>query len=263
MYNSTIAYNTSEAIGSGGVSQNGEAQIRNSTITNNVAMNEEGGGIRNKGVLFLGNTIVANNNAPLNKDISGTINSYGNNLVRTRGGSVGYVASDLPDGTSANLGALQNNGGETDTRALMSNSPAIDAGNDCITVPGCSGEFYYDQRGVGFPRKIGSAVDIGAFEFQGRNSGVVQISGKVLKPNGRGLNNAVVTLTGSEGRPRSVETDQHGNFSFDEVTPNEAYVIAAESRQNNYASQNLFVTATRDDVTFVPIETREPVDAPR
>jgi hypothetical protein len=54
------------------------------------------------------------------------------------------------------LGALQNNGGETDTLALQPGSPSIDAG----TNDGCPAT---DQRGVSRPQ--GSACDIGAFEL--------------------------------------------------------------------------------------------------
>jgi hypothetical protein len=42
------------------------------------------------------------------------------------------------------------------THALRPGSPAIDAGND--------NGYTIDQRGTGFPRVIGSAADIGAFE---------------------------------------------------------------------------------------------------
>jgi len=264
VWNSTISGNATQQKG-GAILNLDYAYIANSTIVNNTAQ-VEGGGIwnHNASELFFYNTIIANNNAPLNDDVNGTVNSHGNNLVENRGNSVGYLASDLPNGTNPILGSLQNNGGQTDTHALLPGSPAINAGNNCpynnATV--CLEFGGTDQRGQGFPRKI-STVDIGSFEFQGRNNGFVKISGKVLKPNGRGLNKAVVTLTGSDGRPRSVETDQHGNFSFDEVTPNEAYVIAAESRQYNYASQNLFVAEARNDVNFVPVETRESTDASR
>ena len=58
--------------------------------------------------------------------------------------------------TNANLGSLQNNGGPTDTEALGSNSPAINAGNDA-TAPS------RDQRGYIRP----DTSDIGAFEFNG------------------------------------------------------------------------------------------------
>ncbi len=56
------------------------------------------------------------------------------------------------------LGALKNNGGPTDTRALGAGSPAINAGGDSTF---CSG---VDQRGAA---PVG-VCDIGAFEFGGR-----------------------------------------------------------------------------------------------
>ena len=53
---------------------------------------------------------------------------------------------------------MANNGGATFTHALLSGSPAIDAGSSTSTLT-------TDQRGTGFPRLSGSAVDIGAYEL--------------------------------------------------------------------------------------------------
>lgn len=263
-YNSTISDNISYWRG-GGIFNLGEDEvwIRNTTIANNFAQTMEGGGISNpfNRPFYMVNTIVANNLAQSNNDIEGAINSVGNNLVRTRGTSSGYLASDLPDGTDPKLGALKNNGGPTNTRALFSGSPAIDAGNNCYVANliNCSGDFYYDQRGHGFPRRVGRIVDIGAFEHQGEFA-IVQIRGKVLKPNGRGLNNALVSLTGDDGEPRSVETDQHGNFSFDNIRTGERYIIKVESHHYAYAPQDLLVTEEGGDVKFVPVGEAEPPD---
>ena len=55
------------------------------------------------------------------------------------------------------LGALADNGGPTQTLALLPGSPAIDTGNN---VAGLA----TDQRGAGFPRVMGSSADIGAYE---------------------------------------------------------------------------------------------------
>ncbi|OWK43777.1 choice-of-anchor Q domain-containing protein [Fimbriiglobus ruber] len=66
------------------------------------------------------------------------------------------------------LGPLQNNGGATQTMALLSGSPAIDAGNNAAlttTSLGTSPPFY-DQRGLGFNRVSNGKVDLGAFEVQ-------------------------------------------------------------------------------------------------
>ncbi len=58
--------------------------------------------------------------------------------------------------TDPRLGPLADNGGPTLTMALLAESPAIDAA-DTASAP------ITDQRG--FPRPVGQAADIGAFEF--------------------------------------------------------------------------------------------------
>lgn len=58
------------------------------------------------------------------------------------------------------LGPLANNGGPTDTVALLAGSPAIDAGNDGA----CSAFTPTDQRGVSRPQ--GPHCDMGAYEVQ-------------------------------------------------------------------------------------------------
>lgn len=66
----------------------------------------------------------------------------------------------LPAGTlSADpmLGQLTNNGGPTQTMGLYPGSPALDAGIN-------PNAYTSDQRGPGFPRVVGAAPDIGAFE---------------------------------------------------------------------------------------------------
>jgi predicted outer membrane repeat protein len=57
------------------------------------------------------------------------------------------------------LGPLQDNGGATPTRLPAATSPVIDAGNPAWAPPP-----QFDQRGTGFPRKLGDIVDLGAVE---------------------------------------------------------------------------------------------------
>jgi hypothetical protein len=54
------------------------------------------------------------------------------------------------------LGPLQNNGGVTETHALLPRSPAINSGTSSSAI--------YDQRGPGFSRTLNGRTDIGAFE---------------------------------------------------------------------------------------------------
>jgi CSLREA domain-containing protein len=66
-------------------------------------------------------------------------------------------------GTNPNLGPLQNNGGPTETHALLTGSAAIDTG--LTTEPPFPGN-EYDQRGPTFFRIEGGVSDIGAYEVQ-------------------------------------------------------------------------------------------------
>jgi hypothetical protein len=63
------------------------------------------------------------------------------------------------------LGALGDNGGSTQTHALLPGSPAIDAGDPAATA-GVSGVPLHDQRGAPWTRVYGGRIDIGAFEVQ-------------------------------------------------------------------------------------------------
>lgn len=56
------------------------------------------------------------------------------------------------------LGPLAMNGGTTPTQALTPDSPAIDQGSNPEALAD-------DQRGAGYPRVVGAATDIGAFEY--------------------------------------------------------------------------------------------------
>jgi hypothetical protein len=66
------------------------------------------------------------------------------------------------------LGDLADNGGPTQTHALLTGSPAIDAGPPTDGDPIACPPPDTDQRGVSRPQ--GSACDIGAFELESTNS---------------------------------------------------------------------------------------------
>ena len=126
------------------------------------------------GTTTLGNTIVAGNSSPSGPDVLSAapftpITSLGYNLVGNGTAGAGFIASDLV-GTAAvpinaKLGALADNGGPTRTMALLSGSPALNAGSNAVAVdPGTGNPIPFDQRG--FYRVFNSSVDIGAFEVQ-------------------------------------------------------------------------------------------------
>jgi hypothetical protein len=155
--NSTIAGNTA-TFGGGILSYaGGLTTVTNSTIAGNNA--NYGGGISLiSGSMVARNTIIAGNTAPSGyPDVLGNIGSQGHNLIGNTQGASGWVDTDLLN-VDPLLGALQNNGGPTQTMALLPGSPAIDAGDN-------TGAPMWDQRGPGFPRIEHGVIDIGAFEY--------------------------------------------------------------------------------------------------
>jgi filamentous hemagglutinin family protein len=165
--NSTISGN-SVPVNGGGIRHtgNGIFNISNSTVTNNTA-GGIGGGIANGiGVFNIGNTIVSGNTSSIGREINGSFTSKGYNLFGYSGtnGLLGGTAAgtDITPTVALNqiIGALANNGGLTQTHALVANSPALNAGGPTNTLT-------IDQRGgqrgsAGL--NAGSRIDIGAYE---------------------------------------------------------------------------------------------------
>jgi hypothetical protein len=151
----------------------GTVSINNSTLADNQAIGGAatlpgmagagyGGGIYNAagpGALQMYDTILADNGAATaDADLDGSVTSLGHNLIGSSTGGSGFAVSDLLN-VDPQLGPLQNNGGPTQTMALLAGSPAINHGNNA-NAPA------YDQRGPSFPRIVGGKIDIGAFEVQ-------------------------------------------------------------------------------------------------
>ncbi len=162
--NSTISNNTARL--AGGILNTGDLTLNNVTISNNTATDGSGtGGVYSfSGTLKVRNSIIASNNAAINPDIKGLFVSLGNNLIGNSTGGTGFIDAENGDqvGTAATsinplLGVLKDNGGQTDTRALLPGSPAINAGNN-------EGAAATDQRGL--KRLAGGIIDIGAYEVQ-------------------------------------------------------------------------------------------------
>jgi len=142
--NCTVAFNSATG-GMGGYGGGGSPP--GGTGANGTA----GGAIHLSAGSLLINDIVAAN-SPSN--CSGILSDLGHNLSSDSSG--GFTNSTSLTNTNPKLGLLTDNGGPTPTIALLSGSPAIDAGDTAAAPP-------TDQRG--FPRPAGAAADIGAFEY--------------------------------------------------------------------------------------------------
>lgn len=172
---STISGNTAtdsnSKYGGSGIWVGNKTKIVNSTISGNAEQNDEGNKygavsvaagkqLELSSTIVGGNTLTPTGGTATASDLWGQGSSPlpvtgSNNLVAF------FTNISVPDDTlvlvDPKLGPLADNGGLTPTMTLLPTSPAIDAGK--------SNGLQVDQRGSGYPRVIGSAADIGAFEW--------------------------------------------------------------------------------------------------
>lgn len=164
LVNCTLAGNAASS-GNGGAIDNDYSAtlaVTQCTFSGNSASGS-GGGIDNyQSQVTLVNSIVANDSAD---DIfnwpSSTATFAGTNIVLTfdDAGTPVFDGGIIP--LNPMLGPLANNGGPTLTMMPQAGSPAINSG-----LTSAAAGITYDQRGPGYPRVVGAAVDIGAIEVQ-------------------------------------------------------------------------------------------------
>lgn len=136
--------------------------IENTTIAFNSATGN-GGGINQftdaTGTITMESTIVSDNVAAVGTDIQSTVGT-----VASAKNAIGsYSVTNFTDNGGNLIGQvllltpLASNGGPTQTIRPQSTSPVVGAGSNPAFLT-------TDQRGAGFPRQVGAAVDIGSFE---------------------------------------------------------------------------------------------------
>ncbi len=223
--NGTISGNSVSSEGGsrgGGIYNEGTVIILNGTITGNsnsaVNNNASGGGIFNAATVRAVNTIISGNASLFTSDLSGSLATNVNNYI----------------GGSALLAPLDLYGGSTQTHDLLSGSPATNSGNSCVLTANACGFVHTalttDQRGTGFPRLFGTAVDIGAVEVgiiispptlplgtkDIAYSQAITASGGGMAPYSFTLNSGTLPtgITLSSGGSLSGTPTQEGTFNF-------------------------------------------------
>lgn len=276
--NTTVSGNFAAYDGDGGGAfcNGGGMNIRNSTIASNSATGASGsgGGILNFATLDIGNTIIAGNTAAVQPEIcnKSAVVSKGNNLIGDAAGDSSDTLNQITYQTGAgtadildvlpSLGALQNNGGTTPTRALLTGSPAIDKGSNDLALNIINNTaLATDQRG--FARKVdGDAngtvtVDIGAFEFvpTGTTAASVMVGGRVTTALGRGIGNVRVTMTGASGETWAAISNASGYFQFADVPAGETYIFSASAKRLQFNQPTQFRTILDEtaDISFVVV----------
>jgi predicted outer membrane repeat protein len=190
--NSTISGSVATGMGGGMYVYNdagSSTTISYSTITGNTGQN--GGGLyaAGTGTLYLRHNIVAGNTATSGmgpdafRKAGADLRSYFSLIGHNANSGFAEAPVGMPDGNGnliggpingpidPLLGPLADNGGPTLTHALLSGSPAIDAG-DPAAMPGVGSVPQFDQRGAPYSRVAdgslvdAAVIDMGAFELQ-------------------------------------------------------------------------------------------------
>ena len=186
--NSTISDNLAIGNQGGGgiLQQNRPTTIVNSTFSGNSAIKGGGGIEKRGGSLSLRATVLRA--GPVGTNCEGQIDTQGSNVADDGTCFTGGLNGDQVVG-DVKLGPLANNGGPTQTHALLGGSPAIDA-----VVSGCPPPAT-DQRGV--TRPTGLRCDAGAFEGGASQQSLQLSSATYSVSEAGGTATITVTRTGS------------------------------------------------------------------
>ena len=85
----------------------------------------------------------------------------------------------------------------------------------------------------------------------GTTAANVEVSGRVLTGEGRGLRNSLVTLTDQNGNSRSTMTGPLGSYRFNEVEAGQTYVVRVLSRRFTFSPRVIQIVDSIADLDFI------------
>lgn len=134
-------------------------------------------------------------------------------------------------------------------QAVVANGGGNSAGG-FYAVEGTSGQSAAGTNGTG-----GAYALRGGFwqPLVGPSAASVSISGRVLREDGLGIRNVLVTITGNTlTTPRTALTASFGYFTFEDIDAGQTYVITVTSKRYGFAnpSQAISVVDNVSDVIF-------------
>jgi hypothetical protein len=252
--NSTFADNSaSSSYSSGGGLDNfrGTMTISNSTFADNTASN--GGGIDNDGgKVTISNSIVANN---AGGNCFGGLSDQGYNLES--GTDCGFTGTGSLQNSDPQLdpNGLQNNGGHTQTIALLSTSPAIDT----IPASNCPAT---DQRGDSRPDNGESTCDMGAYEFSdpvdndlGLSNMPTNITTNATSPQGATVTYTPPTVVDEDNPLPPVNCTPASGLTFPIGTTTVTCTVSDSDDSNSPVSASFTVTVNDSDLALTNMPT--------
>lgn len=177
-------------------------------------------------VVTIGNGVPASSNIGTNMNnvaqgqvgvLVDTVNTY---VAGTR--NVAMITFTVVGGTP--LGLYPVNFGDVPTQRSLATSP---------------------QGALVTPTYVNGAVQVGS------TAAGVEITGRVLTPDGRGIRNSTVILTDSTGARRTATTSSFGYYKFEDVESGTTYVVSVASKQYRFTPRVLQVVDSLTDFDFV------------
>lgn len=88
--------------------------------------------------------------------------------------------------------------------------------------------------------------------YLGPTAAAVSVSGRVLTPDGRGLTNALVSLTDTFGNTLTARTGSFGYYRFGDVAAGQTCVVVVQSKRYEFVPQVVNVVENIEELNFVP-----------
>jgi hypothetical protein len=186
------------------------SSLSNDTFASNAAGVGSGANLFDAGAeVHIHDTILSKGSAAAANCVflAGEVVSDGHNLYDDPANSCQLTGAGDHHAASLGVGPLASNGGGVQTRALLTGSPAIDAGDPSGCTDAFGQPLTTDARGVARPQPAGGRCDIGACE---RAPGIAY----TLLPGGVGKGTA--TLQGTAVNPDAVRATAH--FQYGKTT---------------------------------------------
>ena len=176
------------------------------------------------------------------------------------------LGTDNTPNTEAQVfGAVSFNGGASfATNELISQgssrSPSFGNGNEYGDYNGLSfynNKYFYiwsdnSNSTADNPNGTRAAPDIytAKVTVAGPTAASVTVAGRVSTDDGRGLTNAIVTLTDATGETRTARTTAFGYYRFDDVGAGQTYIVAINSKRFVFTPQVVTITENINNLNF-------------
>jgi hypothetical protein len=186
-----------------------------------------------------------------------------NFVVSVSGGLGGAQAFLVIDSGDPGVGTSIPSSGSFAKISSALNASGIGNGWTSVNVQipdlaGLSGQTFFARWYVVDPQaangfSVSKAARFTVFGESG-NSANFTVAGRIMTADGRGLRNAVVSISGLGGFAQRVTTGTFGYYQFDNVPGGATYTINVGSRTYRFTPRDILLTGNLSDLDFYGLE---------